>query len=41
MMPLPYLVIECSRNDIEDQVNVTSTPLSDHAFSISDHAFKF
>ena len=27
-----YLVLERSRNDIEDQVNVTSTSLSDHAF---------
>jgi hypothetical protein len=26
------LVVERSRNDIEDQVNVTSTSLSDRAF---------
>jgi len=32
MSKKPNLVVERSRNDIEDQVNVTSTSLSDHAF---------
>jgi hypothetical protein len=32
MSKKPILVVERSRNDIEDQVNVTSTSLSDHAF---------
>jgi len=32
MSKMPNLVVERSRNDIEDQVNVTSTSLSDHAF---------
>ena len=39
MSKKPNLVVERSRNEIEDQVNGTSTSLSDHtSTSLSDHA---
>ena len=39
MSKKPYLVVERSRNDFEDQVNVTSTSLSDHAFWTPSYIF--
>jgi len=37
----PNPVVERSRNDIEDQANVTSTSLSDRAFRLPLHRILF